>query len=231
MLTQFGLKGSPSEHVSVKIWSAGRYSILNRDRGGGYPDQGLSDITLAWMLSQIQPFIDFHHEYILEQYDLTEEHYEQTDQTPRPWSLGKIYRSMTGIYVVGGRLTRTPGRYCRVDPETGESTGKPLRQTNEYIHPSARSRTVLKGPGTEDDGLYHSHALEGYKVKSEEGPDQRPVTFWQPRGRRKSSKLKDLHEAPLLRTERELLAESPRTEEYLYGGPPGGPPGPRVGSP
>ena len=172
------------------------------------------------MLSQIQPFIDFNDEYILEQYDLTEEHYEQTDQKSRPWSFGKIYRSMTGIYIIGGSLTRTPGQYSRVDPDTGESTGKPLRQTNEYIHPSARSRTVLKGPGVEDEGVYHSHALENYKVKFEdEAANQRPVAFWQPRGRRKGSKLKDLPECPLLRTERVLLEESPRIEEYLYGAP------------
>lgn len=170
------------------------------------------------MLSQTQPFIDFDQEYILEQYDQTEEHYEQTDQKSRPWSFGKIYRSMVGIYILGGRLTRTPGQYCRVDPDTGESTGKLLRQTNEYIHPSARSRTILKGPGVEDEGDYESEPLEDYKVKFEDDTvGQRPVAFWGPRSRRKGSRLKDLPESPLLRTERVLLEESPRIEEYFYG--------------
>ena len=100
---------------------------------------------------------------------------------------------MTGIYVLGGRTVRTPGMYCRVDPETGESTGKPLRQTNEYIHPSARSRTALKGPGIEDEGTYKSYALEEYKVRLvDETAGQRPIAVW--RSRRKASKTRDLPE-------------------------------------
>ena len=54
----------------------------------GYSDQGQANITLAWMMSQVQPFIDFDADYILEQYDQTEEHYKQTGQKVRPWSFG-----------------------------------------------------------------------------------------------------------------------------------------------
>lgn len=132
---------------------------------------------------------------MLDEYDETEKYYEKTDQKTRPWSFGKIYRSMTGIYILGGRTTRTPGIYYKVDPDTGEATGRPLRQTNEYIHPSARSRTVLKGPGVEDDGTYHSNALEDYKLKFRDDTDgQRPIAFWKPRSRVKGSKKKDLPE-------------------------------------
>ena len=100
---------------------------------------------------------------------------------------------MTGIYVLGGRTNRTPGMYCKVDPDTGEPTGKMLRQTNEYIHPSARSRTILKGPGVEDDGTYKSDALEDYKLRFvDETANQRSVALW--RSRRKGSKLRDLPE-------------------------------------
>jgi len=106
---------------------------------------------------------------------------------------GKIYRSMTGIYILGGKTARTPGMYCRVDPDTGESTGKPLRQTNEYIHPSARSRTLLKGPGVEDDGTYKSQALEDYKLRFvAETEGQRPIALW--RSRKKGPKVKELPE-------------------------------------
>ena len=104
---------------------------------------------------------------------------------------------MTGIYILGGRTPRTPGMYCRVDPETGESTGKPLRQTNEYVHPSARSRTVLKGPGVEDDGTYKSEALEDYKVRFvDETTNQRPIAVW--RSRRKTTKMRELPERYVL---------------------------------
>ena len=104
---------------------------------------------------------------------------------------------MTGIYILGGRTPRTPGMYCRVDPDTGESTGKPLRQTNEYVHPSARSRTVLKGPGVEDDGTYKSEALEDYKMRFvDETPNQRPIAVW--RSRRKTTKIRELPERYVL---------------------------------
>lgn len=100
---------------------------------------------------------------------------------------------MTGIYILGGKTARTPGTYCKVDPETGESTGRPLRQTNEYIHPSVRSRTALKGPGVEDEGSYKSEALEDYKVRFiDETANQRPIAVWRPR--RKGSKTRELPE-------------------------------------
>lgn len=146
-------------------------------------------------MANVEPFLEFDRDYILDQYDEAEKHYEKTDQNPRPWSFGKIYRSMTGIYILGGRTTRTPGMYCKVDPDTGETTGRPLRQTNEYIHPSARSRTVLKGPGPEDEGTYDSHALEDYKLKfMDDTESQRPIAFWKRRSRARGSKVKDLPE-------------------------------------
>lgn len=40
------------------------------------------------MMAQVEPFLDFRDDYILEQYDETVEHYEKTDQKTRPWSFG-----------------------------------------------------------------------------------------------------------------------------------------------
>ena len=54
----------------------------------GYADQGQSNITLAWMMSQVQPFIDFDVDYILDQYDETKNYYKDTGQKVRPWSFG-----------------------------------------------------------------------------------------------------------------------------------------------
>ena len=56
----------------------------------GYADQGQSNITLAWMMSQVQPFIDFDPDYILDQYDETEKYYKDTGQKLRPWSFGML---------------------------------------------------------------------------------------------------------------------------------------------
>ena len=65
-------------------------------------------MTLAWMMAQVEPFLEFDEDYILDQYDQTEVYYKKSGQKKRPWSFGKIYRSMTGVYVLGGRKTRTP---------------------------------------------------------------------------------------------------------------------------
>ena len=166
-------------------------------------------------MSQVQPFIDFDVDYILDQYDQTEEHYKETDQKVRPWSfgaltlsrtqvaeinnmIGKIYRSMIGVYVLGGKTTRTPGGYYRVDPDTGRQIPKMLRETNEYIHPSARSRIRLEGPGTEDEGIYECPALDPYKLrKLDETGDKRATFIWTPRSRQKKSTLHELPESPL----------------------------------
>ena len=54
----------------------------------GYADQGQANITLAWMMSQVQRFIDFDKDYILDQYDETEKYYKDTGQKVRQWSFG-----------------------------------------------------------------------------------------------------------------------------------------------
>lgn len=191
-----------------QVWFPG----VHQNIGGGYADQEISNITLAWMMSQVDPYIDFHEDYILEQYDDTVDHYRDTDQKTRPWSFGKIYRSMIGIYLLGGRTMRTPGRYCEVDPVTGRSEGRPLVNTNEYIHSSIRTRIKLDGPGVEDEGHYDGHPLDDYKLRFTEG--SRRTAIWQPR---RGVDGKTLPESPLYRTERELLRESPRMYDYLLG--------------
>ena len=47
----------------------------------------MADILIG-MMAQVESFIDFNEDYILEQYDETEEHYENTGQKTRPWSFG-----------------------------------------------------------------------------------------------------------------------------------------------
>lgn len=200
-----------------QIWFPG----VHQNIGGGYPDQGESNITLAWMMAQVEPFLEFDEDYILDQYDQTEAYYKNSGQKKRPWSFGKIYKSMTGVYVLGGRETRTPGLYCQVDQDTGKSTGKSLRDTHEYVHPSARSRIVLRGPGVEDKGKYDCDALDPYKLKyMDETADKRPTAFWELRSRRKGSgPKKELPESPLWTFEKELLRESPRVYDFIYGKP------------
>ncbi len=130
---------------------------------------------------------------------------------------GKIYKSMTGIYVLDGSTIRTPGSYYRVDPDTGRPTSRPLRQTNEYVHASARTRLLLDGPGIEDEGRYDGKALQNYRVKTDETENKRPFIIWAPRSRRKGAVR--LPESPLWETEKELLRTDPKTYDYITEGP------------
>ena len=192
-----------------QVWFPGVHSNI----GGGYADQGQANITLAWMMAQVESFIDFDEDYILEQYDLTLDQYEKMDEKPRPWSFGKIYRSFTGIYVLGGRTTRTPGDYYVMDPHTMRQTSTPLRDTMEYVHPSVRTRKVKRGPGVEDEGTYDAHPMDEYKLRLPKG--DRRLAVWDPR-RRKGGMA--LHESPLWGLEKELLREDPKMSNYLLGG-------------
>lgn len=67
-----------------QVWFPGVHSNI----GGGYEDQGQANITLAWMISQVEPFIEFDPDYVLDQHELTMEYYEKSMQKPRPWSFG-----------------------------------------------------------------------------------------------------------------------------------------------
>ena len=193
-----------------QVWFPGAHSNV----GGGYPDQGMANITLAWMMAQVEQMLDFDEDYILDQFDSNMDHYEQTDQKPRPWSFGKIYRSFTGFYVLGGRITRSPGDYFVVDPHSGRETSTPLRETMEYVHPSVRTRKIKRGPGVEDMGSYDAHPLDPYKLRAPNA--DRRAALWDPRSRR--SGLHPLPESPLWGIERELLREDPRMSEFLIGG-------------
>ena len=129
--------------------------------------------------------------------------------------LGEIYRSSTGVYLLDGNTIRTPGNYYRVDPNTGRPTSKLLRHTNEYIHPSARSRKVLGGPGIQDHGRYEGKALQDYKLRTEDSESENspPYPIWVPRSRRKGSI--PLPESPLWVTEKELLRTDPKTFDFI----------------
>ena len=197
-----------------QVWFPGVHSNI----GGGYPDQGIANITLAWMISQVEPFLEFEDEYILDCYDETKDHYKETYQKPRPWSFNKIYNSLTGVYVLDGSTTRTPGMYYRVDPFTARPTDKPLRQTNEYVHPSTRTRLELRGPGKEDRGDYEAKALDQYNLRFEGHPQDsnRPLAVWASRSRRKGVARRVLPESPLWGKERQLLETSPKIYDFVF---------------
>ncbi|MCJ1476364.1 hypothetical protein MMC13_005030 [Lambiella insularis] len=209
-------KGRNNKTTLRQVWFPGVHSNV----GGGYDDQEVANITLAWMIAQLEPFLEFNEGYIREQYKDNRSYYLQSNQDVRPWSFGEIYNSSKGLYMIGGTTTRTPGAYTRMDSQTGRPTSKPLRDTNEYIHPSVRARTELGGPGVEDRGIYDSKALDDYilKVSASRVPGQ-PLAVWESRDRKKEKPRRILAESPLWETERKLLGYSPEVYDYILAGP------------
>lgn len=41
------------------------------------------------MMAQVEPFLEFDADYILDQYDQTEAYYKKSGQKKRPWSFGE----------------------------------------------------------------------------------------------------------------------------------------------
>ncbi|KAF2178815.1 hypothetical protein K469DRAFT_731418 [Zopfia rhizophila CBS 207.26] len=197
-----------------QVWFPGTHSNV----GGGYDDQQLANITLAWMMSQLEPFLDMRDNYLFEMDEENDKYYRKDRQDIRPWSSGEIYNSSTGIYALGGGQHRTPGLYNAVDPFTGRTTSRPLRQTNEYIHPSVRTRIRLNGPGCDDKGVYECRALtDNYKLVVDYGTSANkgdPDIFWKLKFKDKDG-ARVLPEAPLWRLERELCRKDPETYDYV----------------
>ena len=215
-----------------QVWFPGVHANV----GGGYSDQELANLTLAWMMSQVRPFLDMDLDYLIDQQDDTDRYYERSNQRIRPWSFGKIYDSMAGIYALGGSTIRAPGRSFTVDPTTGRETDEPLRDTCEYIHPSVRTRLKLHGPGVEDKSSYVCRALADWKLivdypensefvdpadtdhddndekRSKRAPPRTLDVFWKLRTQQTNVTTRILPESPLWPLERELLELDPDVE-------------------
>jgi hypothetical protein len=140
-----------------QVWFPGVHSNV----GGGQDAIELSDITLAWMFSQFQPFVDFDYSYIRETFTLNKKK-AQLAKTERPWGCGNIDTlDNNPIYKVSGFRTRTPGQYRKINNVSGEETDDPLENTHERIHPSVRLR-LGRAPNTfgiNDEGAYLAEAL------------------------------------------------------------------------
>lgn len=196
-----------------QVWFPGAHANI----GGSYDDQQIATISLAWMMAQCQPFIDFDVDYLFDQWEEAEDFYEKHEKKIRPWSFGKIWDGMAGIYAIGGTKVRTPGRYCAVNPDNGSQTHEPLIDTYEYIHPCVRSRLKLGGPGINDNGKYQCKSLEGWKLRIEPGEpgSKRPDVFWTSRTKPPEGFVKILPEAPLKALEIELLQYDREMADYV----------------
>ncbi|ERF68818.1 hypothetical protein EPUS_06262 [Endocarpon pusillum Z07020] len=151
-----------------QCWFPGVHS----DVGGSYADADLANLTLTWMISQLEPFLAFDHSYIVQQNRLTMERHIANGHPMRKWGLGRIQDSMTLIFRLAGSARRTPHEYHAIDRLTYKAQRR-LLNTHEYVHASVRIRMGLKGYGYNDKGLYDSEGLEGWTMHGTESAGER----------------------------------------------------------
>lgn len=151
----------PSSAIDLRqCWFPGVHTNV----GGGYPDQAIADLTLAWMIDLCRPFLDFDTRYIGTLVDLNHQpwkirskHREANpdgfDRVYQGWARGKQYDS----YKKGQTWTwryRTPGGYsASVD------------RTCEVVHASVRERWSAR-PENRD---WRPPALKGFEPKQSAG--------------------------------------------------------------
>ena len=67
-----------------QCWFPGVHS----DVGGGYEEADLANLTLTWMMTQLEPLIDLDRSYLIDQHQLTRELHTQKGRSIREWGLG-----------------------------------------------------------------------------------------------------------------------------------------------
>lgn len=164
-----------------QCWFAGAHSNI----GGGYPDAGISNITLAWMIGQIEDhdggIVSFDHSYLDWLQDKNTRGYITSKEPVRPWGLGEVYESVQRDSVLtiaesSYLVPRTPGRYCTIDTETGKQTKIPLTNTMESVHRSVRVRITDGGLDIEKpmskEGAFDKvlHSLEHLVTQKHKAP-------------------------------------------------------------
>ena len=100
--------GAPEGQVLEQVWFAGAHA----DVGGGYPEHGLADVTLAWMVDRVSAMLDIDLDYVAKRQDRRV-----------AWSLGDVHDPASGLLGLLGREHR------------------PLNTTTtEKVHDSVRTR-------------------------------------------------------------------------------------------
>ena len=146
--------------ILKQCWFPGAHANI----GGSYDDTEIEDISLAWMISQVDKLLEFDPNYICNQRRQNVEYYRKNSVPVRPWALGEVFDEMKGLMLLGGSAVRTPGVYNTTNPITGITTSCPLKNTHEFIHSCVRNRIKLRGKGLEDKGIYEPAAMKGWKL-------------------------------------------------------------------
>jgi len=196
--TMWGRKNNTSTKLR-QVWFPGAHCNV----GGGYDDQQIATIAMAWMADQLTSIgVEFSRPEMSRIFHTMPVSSEMNnDGTPvravqaRPWGMGFI-KNPDGATTypdwlwsslcapakkIVGRstdyITRTPGNY--------HADGKPkeeLVEPNEWVHPCVRLRYLYNGPEMDDAGPWRCRALMetgGFQLKRGPLPDNvredRPV--------------------------------------------------------
>ena len=162
-----------------QVWFPGNHGNC----GGGWPDQGVANISLAWMMDQLASVgVEFDDDAFTALLDRTRKFYEtsgaataaakvpwgvsplyENNRPFRPWGLAAIEKASSWLYALAGTTMRTPGLYKQVDAKTRREKGY-LQDTNERIHASVRIRLACKGLGLNDKGVWGNPAMKGWRL-------------------------------------------------------------------
>lgn len=183
--------------------------------GGSYDDAGMANITLAWMMGQLEPLLEFDDSYLIDQHEQHKTYCEgqkggEYKGKLRPWGLSQIYNSKEGINRIGWSAYRTPGDYHAADPTTGIAVSRKLVDTRETIHASVRIRKQHNdGKGELDQGKYDPPALKNFKLVG--SPEEHNVRW-------EAGSKRVLPEDVLQPIEKELLKKFPAIEKLVTKG-------------
>jgi hypothetical protein len=142
--------------VLKQCWFPGVHSNI----GGSYKDAGIANITLAWMVSQLEDtdggIVAFNPAYLDFVQDMNNKRFTDDKLPIRPWAMGRLYDSapddsIGGILQSINPVTRTPGRYTAISNVSGQKTTQKLKNTGESIHRSVRVRINAGGLDIEDN--------------------------------------------------------------------------------
>lgn len=128
-------QGKANGQVLKQVWFAG----VHCDAGGGYKEHGASDIPLAWMASEVAPFLGLDFDYLKLRRDLSEK-----------WSLGQLHESFKGFFAKLPQQRREP---LKADQAV----------SFEKIHASVGARIDGKGLGA-DGKPYANAVLDGVNL-------------------------------------------------------------------
>jgi hypothetical protein len=118
-----------------QVWFPGVHCSV----GGGDSYRGLSTIALCWMVHKLAKCtnLELDLEYVVASFKTFEPNVKgvKLDESPDGWACTQWEPSYVGMYRLGGRRARKPGRYYHL--REGETT-------NEYVHWSVEVRQNKK---------------------------------------------------------------------------------------